>query len=41
MWISHQEEVSLHSRGVPGSQLQDVSLLDELIGGVDDILFLP
>ena len=36
---SNQEEVSLHG-GVPGSQHQDTSLPDELIGGVHHVLLL-
>lgn len=36
---SHQEKVALHGRGVSGCQLEDVSLLDKLVGGVDDVLF--
>lgn len=38
--FSHQEEVSLHGRGVPGCQLQDVALFDELVRGVNDVLLL-
>lgn len=38
---SHQEEVSLHGWGVPGRQFQDLSLFDELVGGVDNVLLLP
>ncbi|KAJ8391053.1 hypothetical protein AAFF_G00096740 [Aldrovandia affinis] len=36
-----KEEVALHGRRVPGCQFEDVALLDELVGGVDNVLFLP
>lgn len=35
---SHQVKVSLHGGSVPGGQLEDVSLLDELVGGMDDVV---
>lgn len=38
--FSHQEEVSLHGRGVPGRQLQDVALFDKLVRGVNNVLLL-
>lgn len=38
--FSHQEEVSLHGRSVPGCQLQDVPLFYELVRGVNDVLLL-
>lgn len=34
----HQEEVAVLGSAVLGRQLQDVALLDELVGGVDDVL---
>lgn len=40
LYFSHQKEVSLHGRGVPGCQLQDVALFDELIRGVNYVLLL-
>lgn len=36
----HQEEVSLHRRRVPGRQLQDVALFDELVGRVNNVFLL-
>lgn len=38
--LSHQEKVSFHGRGVPGGQLQNVSLFNELVGRVNNVLLL-
>lgn len=37
--VRHQYEVSVLRRPVLVGQLQDVSLLDELVGWVDDVFF--